>query len=115
MEAPERLSRAGRAAIRSGPNVLSVVSYWEVILKSAKGKLDLGDPRVWWDIVLDDLAATALPLRHAHITGILGLPAIHQDPFDRALIAQATVEDLALVTMDTEIPLYASERLRVIR
>jgi PIN domain nuclease of toxin-antitoxin system len=95
--------------------VLSVISYWEVTLKSAKGRLDVGDPRVWWDIVLGDLAATALPLRQAHITGILGLPAIHQDPFDRALIAQATVEDLALVTTDGKIPLYASERLRAIR
>jgi len=95
--------------------VLSVISYWEVILKSAKGKLDVGDPRVWWETVLDDLAATALPLRQAHIAGIHGLPAIHQDPFDRALIAQATVEDLVLVTADAEIPLYASERLRVIR
>jgi PIN domain nuclease of toxin-antitoxin system len=115
MEAPERLSRAGRAAIRSGPNVLSVVSYWEVVLKSAKGKLDVGDPRVWWDTVRDDLAATALPLRQAHINGIHGLPAIHRDPFDRALIAQATAEDPTLVTTDERILLYASERLRVIR
>jgi PIN domain nuclease of toxin-antitoxin system len=72
-------------------------------------------PRVWWDIVLDDLAATALPLRQAEITGTHGLPAIHQDPFDWALIAQAAAEDLTLVTTDKKILLYASERLRMIR
>ena len=33
------------------------------------------------------LAATPLPLRPNHITGICNLPPIHQDPFDRALIA----------------------------
>jgi PIN domain nuclease of toxin-antitoxin system len=115
MEAPERLTRAGHAAIKSGPNVLSVISYWEVILKSAKGKLDVGDPRAWWEIALGDFAATVLPLRPAHVAEIHGLPAIHQDPFDRALIAQATAEGLALVTTDETIALYASERLRVIR
>jgi PIN domain nuclease of toxin-antitoxin system len=39
---------------------------------------------------------------------------IHQDPFDRALIGQATVEGLALVTTDREIAKYASERFRVV-
>jgi PIN domain nuclease of toxin-antitoxin system len=115
MNVPERLSRGVRTAIRTGPNVLSVISYWEVILKSAKGKLDVGDPRVWWKTAVDDFAATVMPLRPAHVAEIHGLAAIHQDPFDRALIAQATVEDLVLVTTDAEIPLYASERLRIIR
>jgi PIN domain nuclease of toxin-antitoxin system len=115
MAAPDRLSRAGRAAIKSGPNVLSVISYWEVMLKSAKGKLEVGDPRAWWEIALGDFAATVLPLWPVHVAGIYGLPAIHQDPFDRALIAQATVEDLVLLTTDESVAQYASDRLRVIR
>jgi len=115
MAAPGRLSTDAWAATDAGPNVISVISYWEVILKSAKGKLDVGDPRAWWQTALSDFAATVLPLRPAHVAGILGLPAIHQDPFDRALIAQATVEDLVLVTTDEKIALYASERFRVIR
>jgi PIN domain nuclease of toxin-antitoxin system len=41
---PGRLSRAARKAILTGPNVLSVVSYWEVVLKSMKGNLDVGAP-----------------------------------------------------------------------
>jgi PIN domain nuclease of toxin-antitoxin system len=65
MDTPERVSRAGHAAIKSGPNVISVISYWEVVLKSAKGKLDVGDPRAWWEIALSDFAATVLPLRPA--------------------------------------------------
>ena len=40
---PERISAAARAAIEEGPNVLSAISYWEVVLKSMKGKLDAGE------------------------------------------------------------------------
>lgn len=93
---------------------LSVISYWEVLLKSMKGKLDIGDPRVWWPEALDKLTATPLPLRPDHISAIYSLKPIHQDPFDRALIAQATLEGLTLVTIDREIPKYASKRLRVL-
>lgn len=56
-----------------------------------------------------------MPLGPAHVAEIHGLPAIHRDPFDRALIAQATVEDLVLVTTDDEIARYAAERLRIIQ
>ncbi|HXN47185.1 MAG TPA: type II toxin-antitoxin system VapC family toxin [Bryobacteraceae bacterium] len=116
MAAPERLSAAVRAAVKSGPNVLSVVSYWEVTLKAAKGKLiEVGDPLSWWQAALSDFAATALPLRSEHVAEIWNLPAIHQDPFDRALIAQAIAEGLKFVTTDAEIGQYAGERLRVVR
>jgi len=115
MGAPERLSAAVRAAVKSGPNVLSVVSYWEVTLKAAKGRLiEVGDPRSWWQAALADFAATALPLRSDHVAQIWALPAIHHDPFDRALIAQAMAEGLKLVTTDALIGQYAGERLRVV-
>ena len=42
---PSLLCPAVRAAVFAGPNVLSVVVYWEVLLKSMKGLLDVGDPR----------------------------------------------------------------------
>ena len=116
MSAPERLSARARTAIESGPNVLSVVSYWEVILKSSRGKLvEVGDPRVWWATALSDFAATALPLRSHHIAEVYSLAPIHHDPFDRALVAQAIAEDLALVTTDRMIGEYAAERLRVLQ
>jgi PIN domain nuclease of toxin-antitoxin system len=92
-----------------------VVSYWEVVLKSLKGKLNVGDPRNWWLETLEQLAATPLPLRPNHITGMCNLPPIHQDPFDRALIAQATIEDLTLVTTDGAIAEYAGEHFRVLQ
>ena len=85
-----------------------------MLLKSVKGKLDVGDPRAWWPDALDKLAATSLPLRPDHISEVYNLEPIHQDPFDRVLVAQAKVEDLTLVTIDSDIPKYASARLRVL-
>jgi len=109
------LSVEAKDAVATGPNLLSVVSYWEVMLKSMKGKLDVGDPRLWWLEALEHLNAMVLSLRPEHIGAIYRLPSIHKDPFDRMLIAQATVEGLALVSSDRNITRYASKSLRVIR
>jgi PIN domain nuclease of toxin-antitoxin system len=114
IDRPERLSRSARRAILRGANVLSVVVFWEVMLKVANGKLDVGDPRAWWEDALSTLTATSLPLRPEHVAELHNIPSLHSDPFDRALIAQATAESLALVTTDAEIQRYASDRLRVI-
>jgi PIN domain nuclease of toxin-antitoxin system len=110
-----RLSSAVRAALERGPSFLSVISYWEVMIKSMKGALDVGDPRQWWTETLDALALFPLLYQPEHIAAIYHLPPIHRDPFDRALIAQATVEDLTLLTTDVVIPRYASQRFRVIQ
>jgi PIN domain nuclease of toxin-antitoxin system len=114
LERPEALSNAARKAASEGPNLLSVVSYWEVTIKSMKGKLDVGDPRLWWQNALEQLAATPVLLRPQHIAAVNDLPPVHQDPFDRILIAQAIVERLALVTSDSDMARYAAPGLRVV-
>ena len=114
LDTPEALTASARKAVLSGPNVLSVLSYWEVMLKSMKGALDVGDPRMWWHEALEQLAATPLVLRPQHIAELHALPPIHKDPFDRMLIAQAAAEGLALVTTDKEIARYASKTLHVV-
>lgn len=102
-----------RSALDQGSAFLSVVAYWEVMLKAMKGTLDVGDPRQWWSETLEDLALSPLVCRPEHITGLYRLPLIHQDPFDRLLIAQASVEDLILLTTDQTIARYASGKFRV--
>lgn len=111
---PAGLSRRVRKAMLTGPNLLSAIVYWEVLLKTMKGALDVGEPRTWWLDALDQLAATPLVLRPEHVSEVYMLPPIHKDPFDRILIAQATVEGLALLTTDGVTPRYASDRFRVI-
>jgi len=80
-----------------------------------KGKLDVGDPRLWWRETIEALALQPLLFRPEHIAEIHSLPAIHNDPFDRVLIAQAIAEDLTLITTDATISQYASSRFRVLR
>jgi PIN domain nuclease of toxin-antitoxin system len=111
---PDSLSRTSRRAVLRGPNVLSVISYWEVLIKSMKGRLDVGDPRAWWHDALEQLAATSLALRPEHVAGVYTLPAIHKDPFDRILVAQAMAEGLTLVTGDENILRYATADLKMV-
>ena len=101
--------------VEKGTNTLSVVSYWEVVLKASKGKLiEVVDPRLWWEQALVDFAATPLLLRSNHIAGLCHLPQLHQDPFDRILIAQAIAEDLTLVTTDDVVSAYSAHGLRMV-
>jgi PIN domain nuclease of toxin-antitoxin system len=114
LHTPEALTASARNAILSGPNVLSVITYWEVVLKSMKGTLDVGDPRSWWQDALEQLVATPLPLSPRHVASVCSLPSFHKDPFDRMLIAQAASEGLAFVSMDGEVARYASANLRIV-
>jgi PIN domain nuclease of toxin-antitoxin system len=111
---PDALTPAVREAILEARSHLSVISYWEVLLKSMKGKLNVGDPRDWWTQAQEQLLATPLMLRAQHLSGIFNLPQIHKDPFDRVLIATAMVESLTLLTTDKAIKRYAASGLEVI-
>jgi PIN domain nuclease of toxin-antitoxin system len=96
----ERLSTKARTALKAGPLVLSVVSYWEVVIKAQKGLLKIADPANWWSRGTEIIGGDILSIRAAHISVLAGLPDIHKDPFDRMLIAQASTEGLALLTSD---------------
>jgi PIN domain nuclease of toxin-antitoxin system len=111
---PRRIPRHVRDAVEKERLYMSVLSYWEVVLKVAKGKLHIDEPRAWWGDALENLAATAVPLRAEHVSALYDLPPIHQDPFDRMLIAQAIADNLHLVTTDSEIQKYASNKFRVL-
>ena len=104
---PERLSTAARKALNAGPLVLSVVSYWEVVIKARKGGLKIADPVNWWARATEQLGGEILSIRTPHVSALAGLPQIHRDPFDRMLIAQAAVEGTALVSGDEQIGKYA--------
>jgi PIN domain nuclease of toxin-antitoxin system len=112
---PEALPARVRKAIQQGPGFLSVIAYWEVMIKSMRGTLDVGDPRQWFGETTEALGLQSLLYRPEHVAGLFLLPPIHQDPFDRALIAQAMAEELTFLTTDAIVPRYASREFRVIR
>ena len=103
---PERLSARARRLVDSGENVVSVASYWEVVIKTQKGLLLISDLGTWWRRATELTAARVLHIRPSHITALATLPMLHKDPFDRILIAQAKAEGLGLVTNDGPIAEY---------
>ena len=103
---PERLSDTARESIAAGTISLSVASFWEIVIKTRKGFLDIPDPVSWWSRASRLLGAETLPIRESHVGALSRLPDIHRDPFDRILIAQATVEALPLITNDEKIAAY---------
>ena len=88
---------------------VSAVSGWEVAIKQALGKLRLRGqfPAL---VAAGGLSELALSLRHAD--RLAELPLYHADPFDRMLIAQASVERLTVVTHDRQFERYDVPVLR---
>lgn len=99
------LSHAAREAIVDGHNLVfvSAVSVWEISIKRALGKLRAPD-NVIEEVNLHRFTPLGISLAHADLAG--QLPALHQDPFDRMLVAQATLEKLTIVTRDENIQQY---------
>ena len=104
---PERLSPRARRLVDAGENIVSVASYWEVVIKTQKGLLTIADLATWWRRATDLTAARMLPIRASHVTALAVLPMLHRDPFDRILIAQAVAEGLNFVTNDESIAAYS--------
>ena len=105
---PGRLSAEARKFIDDPGNELlfSAASLWEVIIKRGLGRDDFKvDARVLRRGLLDN-GYSELPVVSDHVVAIDSLPAIHQDPFDRILVAQATVEGISLLTTDSVVGRY---------
>lgn len=86
---------------------LSMVSPWEIQIKSQLGKLHLHAPlheMISYQQSQNDLNILSIQLEH--INTLATLANYHNDPFDRLLIAQSIVESMILVTVDTKIKQY---------
>ena len=87
--------------------MFSPASIWEVAIKSGLGREDFkADPRLLRRGLLDN-GYLELPITSEHAAAVMGLPPIHKDPFDRLLVAQATVEGVTLLTTDSRVAEYA--------
>lgn len=102
-EGNRKLGPRAREAISQGAFgvLVSAVSAWELVIKSATGKLTLREPiERWLPAALDGSGFDTLPVTLAHALAVTSLPLHHADPFDRLLIAQAQLERLTIVTAD---------------
>ena len=82
---------------------VSTVSIWEIVIKKSLNKLKAPDNL---KEMLYENDFEILPITADHALYLEHLPAIHNDPFDRLLIAQSIVEDLIIITVDEIIPKY---------
>jgi PIN domain nuclease of toxin-antitoxin system len=105
---PNRLSAAARKLIDNSASELlfSAASLWEVAIKRGLGRSDFqANPRLLRRGLLDN-GYTELPILSEHVVAVESLPPIHKDPFDRLLVAQATVEGITLLTADPVVAEY---------
>jgi PIN domain nuclease of toxin-antitoxin system len=114
LESSDRLSR-GALELMGDPYhefTFSVASTWEIGVKYALGKLRLPEPpERFIPPRLEEQGTRVLPVEQIHALRVASLPPLHDDPFDRLLIAQAQVERLALMTADPRIVEYDVETI----
>jgi PIN domain nuclease of toxin-antitoxin system len=111
LAADRRLRNAARQAIEDDGNRVwvSAASAWEIEIKAALGKLRVPDDLL---TQMTAIRFDELPVRIEHALFLRRLPALHRDPFDRILIAQALCEGFTLVTAD---PVLREYPVRIIR
>lgn len=105
---PERLSAKAHGLMSDLDNELffSAASLWEITIKNGLGRPDFAvDARLLRRGLLDNQYGE-LAITSAHAVFVDSLPALHKDPFDRILVAQATVEGITLLTADKWVSQY---------
>lgn len=110
----DRLSATASALITDPANDIAVspATYWEIAIKISLGKYALPEP---YDVFIAREIATndfrILPIEPKHTAILIMLPFHHRDPFDRLLIAQAMVEAIPILSVDTAFDAYPVTRL----
>jgi PIN domain nuclease of toxin-antitoxin system len=105
---PHRIPTAARAMLNDADNTLlfSAASLWEIAIKRALGRDDFQlDPRLLRRGLFDN-GYLELTITSEHAIAVDLLPPIHRDPFDRILVAQATIEGITLLTADPLVARY---------
>jgi PIN domain nuclease of toxin-antitoxin system len=108
MGSPQRLPTRLAEMLEDQRNtpVFSVASLWELVIKQALGRPDFNvQPAVLRRALLEG-GWQELAIEARHALAVAQLPPLHRDPFDRLLLAQATVDGLLLVTADSQLTAY---------
>jgi PIN domain nuclease of toxin-antitoxin system len=114
LTADPRLPAPFLAAIREPTNEVyrSAASIWEAVIKHALGKLPLpAPPADYLPQQRDAHDIAPLPIDEGAMTHLAGLPALHRNPFDRMLVAQALQHGLTIATVDPEVAAYPVPRV----
>ncbi|AOW48017.1 MULTISPECIES: type II toxin-antitoxin system VapC family toxin [Acetobacter] len=105
---PDKLSARARTLMEDPGNdlVFSAASLWEITIKTGLGRADFQvDPHLLRRGLIEN-GYEELPITSQHALAVGQLPDVHRDPFDRILVAQATVEGVLLLTHDPLVKAY---------
>lgn len=108
-----QLSATARQLIEGAANIkfISPAVYWEIAIKISIGKYALNEPyETFMDRAIRQNGFFILPIEPRHTALLINMPFHHRDPFDRLMIAQAMVEDLAIVSADEAFDAYSVQR-----
>jgi PIN domain nuclease of toxin-antitoxin system len=109
-----QLSRTAREILEDLNNerIISVISLWEIAIKVKRDKMRLAEP---FDVLipaeLNRNLIEVLDFNITHVSHVAALPLHSREPFDRALVAQAIVERLPVVSVDAVFDAYGVQRL----
>ena len=106
---PENIPDKVLAVLEDPDNTiwLSLVSIWEIQIKTQMGKLTLNNPlKILVQQQQQENSVQLLPIKLGHILALQPLPYHHKDPFDRLLIAQSIAENLTCVSADSVFKRY---------
>jgi PIN domain nuclease of toxin-antitoxin system len=108
-----QLSRPAQDSIIDPNNIklISPASYWEIAIKLSiqKYTLQVSYNEFIQEAVFDN-GFEILPIEPRHTAALISLTFHHKDPFDRMLIAQATVEGIPIVSVDSKFDPYPITR-----
>jgi len=101
-----RLTKDLAAVVASAENdvAVSAATMWEITIKQMLGRIDVDLEELRASMAADGFSE--LPLRFSHSLKLQSLPRLHDDPFDRILIAQSIAEGRQLMTKDADILRY---------
>jgi len=92
--------------------LLSPASYWEIAIKVRLGKYTMNESiDAFVGREVERNALQILPIEPRHAAEVARLPFHHRDPFDRMLVAQAIVEQIPIISADSQLTAYGVERL----
>jgi PIN domain nuclease of toxin-antitoxin system len=105
-DAPELSDRARSAiAERSNEVMVSIASLWEIVIERALGKLEFPED-VETTLAVEGFGLLLIGL--GHLRALESLPALHRDPFDRMLVAQALADGFVMVSGDPAVARYGA-------
>jgi PIN domain nuclease of toxin-antitoxin system len=103
-----QLSETARQQIVNikNPCYLSIASIWEIVIKQSISKLGFSKTPQAIEQLCAESNIGLLDIKLEHLSALQNLPHIHNDPFDRLIIAQALSKNLTIITRDRNIPQY---------